>query len=780
MSDLDGQLASLLRHLAQNSARKPTTFSKVKETKLKQIETHYPNQVETNPTPSGITSNAVVAGHNSNLVKYIGHFCDHGDGTVSDTRTGLMWMRAAMGQEWDGQACTGKAKLVGLQEAISIHLDFAGYKDWRLPTITELEEIVRDTQDSGLDRFAFPNQSGRRFWSSSKKIDGDGKHYSGQAFFSGYSLVLTLRNGEVGFSDPDTGYEYVRLVRRGSVFSIATTTIGVGYGAVLRSPDADNYFFGSSVTLTAQASAGSKFVGWRGDATGRGATCTVSMNSSKNVSAEFAPLESYLLSALSIGTGSGNIERSLVAEQYVEGDLVTLIARANTGSKFKCWHGDASGRGSKCEVTMDSSKEISAEFVALDSFPLIVNVTGTGGGTIDRSFDSPSYYAGTKVTLTASADVNSTFNGWHGDADLMDDAITVTMDSAFSINAEFVALESFLLNVNATGSGSGQIKRSSDASSYFDGTTITLTATADEGSIFYRWRGDATGIDKTLAVTFNSDFSIEAEFIKINITDTEIKAKLTSVKRAEIKRGQLATTFNIEFRNTGKEQARIRVPLTSYVSQSGQTSEQSSWAVGQLNGSKGITLAAGTFCEMGLVHSTQLANGDKLCVVVEYVQSPARISFTYQYINGLIWLIHSNLENVDEGLKSKVVHPKMADALKRIDALENTLAEVLRRLDAIQPGSKSVRRDVAQYQIEPVQTLPEIWAWVAKNERISVAQLRASLLPLDLLPSAAMDELNERALDLTGEIALTQVGDEIIVTSAVIDEVLTNWNVGLS
>jgi hypothetical protein len=30
--------------------------------------------------------------------KRIGDFWDHGDGTATDTRTGLMWMRCALGQ----------------------------------------------------------------------------------------------------------------------------------------------------------------------------------------------------------------------------------------------------------------------------------------------------------------------------------------------------------------------------------------------------------------------------------------------------------------------------------------------------------------------------------------------------------------------------------------------------------------------------------------------------------------------------------------------------------
>lgn len=39
----------------------------------------------------------------------IGHYIDNGDGTVTDTRTGLTWMRCALGQTWDGSTCVGVA-----------------------------------------------------------------------------------------------------------------------------------------------------------------------------------------------------------------------------------------------------------------------------------------------------------------------------------------------------------------------------------------------------------------------------------------------------------------------------------------------------------------------------------------------------------------------------------------------------------------------------------------------------------------------------------------------
>jgi hypothetical protein len=70
--------------------------------------------------------------------KRIGQFVDNLNGTVTDTRTGLMWMRFAEGQRQQDD----QPEAYSFDAAMNLGRKIAGYDDWRLPTVEELEEIV--------------------------------------------------------------------------------------------------------------------------------------------------------------------------------------------------------------------------------------------------------------------------------------------------------------------------------------------------------------------------------------------------------------------------------------------------------------------------------------------------------------------------------------------------------------------------------------------------------------------------------------------------------------
>ncbi len=82
-------------------------------------------------------------------------YTDNGNGTITDSTTGLMWMRCLIGQTWQDGQCKGAAATYnwGVANQLVSQSAFSdgNYSDWRLPTIDELNSLV--FCKSGLPRY---------------------------------------------------------------------------------------------------------------------------------------------------------------------------------------------------------------------------------------------------------------------------------------------------------------------------------------------------------------------------------------------------------------------------------------------------------------------------------------------------------------------------------------------------------------------------------------------------------------------------------------------------
>jgi hypothetical protein len=83
-------------------------------------------------------------------------FIQHGDGTVTDTVTGLMWQQA------DGGEMTVENAAIFCQ-----NLTLGGYDDWRLPTAQEAYSILNQGKSNpALDVAIFANTGAEYWWTS--------------------------------------------------------------------------------------------------------------------------------------------------------------------------------------------------------------------------------------------------------------------------------------------------------------------------------------------------------------------------------------------------------------------------------------------------------------------------------------------------------------------------------------------------------------------------------------------------------------------------------------
>jgi len=135
-------------------------------------------------------------------------FIDNGNGTITDTGTGLMWQKAtAPGTYTWEQALTYCENLT---------LPVGGYSDWRLPNRNELQSIVDYSRyNPAIDTTYFPGTVASDYWSSTT--------IAGNTYYAWYVFFYI---GGVYDYNKTYGY-YVRAVRGGQCGSFGDLAIAM-------------------------------------------------------------------------------------------------------------------------------------------------------------------------------------------------------------------------------------------------------------------------------------------------------------------------------------------------------------------------------------------------------------------------------------------------------------------------------------------------------------------------------------------------------------------------
>jgi hypothetical protein len=130
-------------------------------------------------------------------------FVDNKDGTVTDNKTGLTWVKnphTDLSERFKGE--------MKWQDAIDSckELDFAGHKDWRLPTAEELISIInweagaKDSEPT-IDTKFFPDTKTSYYWTITPC-----------PWNAGSARIVNFYGGGVSNYDKDD-FNYVRPVR---------------------------------------------------------------------------------------------------------------------------------------------------------------------------------------------------------------------------------------------------------------------------------------------------------------------------------------------------------------------------------------------------------------------------------------------------------------------------------------------------------------------------------------------------------------------------------------
>ena len=287
-----------------------------------------------------------------------------------------------------------------------------------------------------------------------------------------------------------------------ATFAIKTyaLTITAVNGTVAKSPDLASYDSNAVVQLTATPAAGYTFTGWSGGATGTTNPISVTMNAAKSVTATFA-IKTY---ALTITAVNGTVAKNPNQASFDSNTVVQLTATPNTGYVFNGWSGDTTSTANPISVTMKSAKNITANF-GLKSYTLTIT---SAHGTVVKSPNLSLYDSNSVVGLKVTPAAGYTFTGWTGDVISASDTITVTMNAAKNLTANYT-IKTYALTVTAV---NGTVAKSPDLASYDSNAVVQLTATPAAGYTFTGWSGGATGTTNPVSVTMNAAKSVTATF----------------------------------------------------------------------------------------------------------------------------------------------------------------------------------------------------------------------------------------------------------------------------
>lgn len=226
------------------------------------------------------------------------------------------------------------------------------------------------------------------------------------------------------------------------------------------------------------------------------------------------------------------------SEQYDIDTEVTLTAKENFGYDFVNWtdaDGNVVGETAECKYVVAQNSVVTANFVAVDTYKLVVNVEGGANDYMVNITPEPAevdgmlmYEAGTVVTLTATNNPILTFSNWASGETTTD--LVVTMDADKEVTAVYGAVD-YLVGWDFIKSGKNS--RAADFVSSSDNENTVLVLRNAEGNVaawLDKSQEAAGGYEgKPAAVNWQQltdKYYYQTKVNALNFTDIKVQAEL--------------------------------------------------------------------------------------------------------------------------------------------------------------------------------------------------------------------------------------------------------------
>ncbi|WP_069657950.1 ice-binding family protein [Arcticibacter eurypsychrophilus] len=370
-----------------------------------------------------------------------------------------------------------------------------------------------DMESSTISKTTFTIKEGTTFVSGTVSPTEDGKFFTFDPDvdllpFTTYTGTITtgatdtLRTAMV--SDYVWTFTTIPRVTLSENPTLSGTTAGGG-----------DFAQGSFVTVTAVPESGFTFANWtdNGTVVSTSSSYQLTMAGNKALVANFTEVTAgnFAISLASSPAAGGTTNG---AGSFAAGTPVTVTATPNVGYTFVNWTeaGAIVSPSSSYSFAVSRNRSLVANYTLIPVAQLAVVLSSSppAGGT---TTGNGSYTAGASVTVIATANNGYTFTNWTDNATKAIVSTSSTFIFPISVNTSLVAnfaLNSYTLNVTAT---NGSVVKNPNQPTYNHGSTVSLTATPNQGYIFSSWSGDATGSANPLTVIMNSNKNITANFI---------------------------------------------------------------------------------------------------------------------------------------------------------------------------------------------------------------------------------------------------------------------------